>query len=168
MLKYMSEIYPAELELKHENSKNDQQASYLDLNIQIVNNELVTSLYDKRDDFPFKIVNFPDLSGNIPHASSYGVFIAQSLRYAKACHKYDDFMDRTRMLKTQLVRQHFIEKKITKKLKKWTETSTHGKELLKYGHSVTKIIHDITTNHFHPTHTCDNMQCLNFTYSLCQ
>ena len=70
MLQYMSEIYPAELELKHENSKNDQQASYLDLNIQIVNNELVTSLYDKRDDFPFKIVNFPDLSGNIPHASS--------------------------------------------------------------------------------------------------
>ena len=97
MLKYTSEIYPAELELKHKNSKNDQQASYLDLNIQIVNNELVTSLYDKRDDFPFKIVNFPDLSGNIPHASSYGV-----LEYSLLNH-YDTRRHVTNMMISWIV-----------------------------------------------------------------
>ena len=146
MKKYMSEIYPIELELKHENSDNDQQASYLDLNIQVINRELVTSLYDKRDDFPFKIVNFPDLSGNVPHASSYGVFIAQSLRYGKACHKYNDFIERTHTLKNQLVRQHFDEKHLIKKLKNWIITSIHGKELMKYAYDVTKIMHDIVLN----------------------
>ena len=34
-----------------------------------MNKELTTSLYEKRDDFPFKIVNSPDLSGNVPHAA---------------------------------------------------------------------------------------------------
>ena len=57
----MNEIYPKELELKHENSKYDKNASYLDLQLDVVNQEIVTSLYDKCDDFPFKIVNFPDL-----------------------------------------------------------------------------------------------------------
>ena len=66
MKTHMNEIYPKELELKHENSECDKNASYLDLQLDVVNHEIVTSLYDKRDDFPFKIVNFPDLSGNIP------------------------------------------------------------------------------------------------------
>ena len=92
-------MYPAELELKHENSKNDKSASYLDLQLDVLDGEIVTSLYDKRDDFPFKIVNFPDLSGNIPQDGSYGVFIAQTLRYAKVCAKYTDFITRTLMLK---------------------------------------------------------------------
>ena len=73
-----------------------------------MNDEIVTSRYDKRDDFPFKIVNFPDLSGNIPRDGSYGAFIAQTLRYAKACAKYTHFMDRTLTLK-QLVKQLFNE-----------------------------------------------------------
>ena len=92
MNEHMSDIYPKELELKHENSRNDQHTTYLDLEMNVVNNEIVTSLYDKRDDFPFTVVNFPDLSGNIPQDSSYGVFIAQTLRYARACAMYNDFM----------------------------------------------------------------------------
>ena len=59
-----------ELELKHENSESDTSASYLDLQLDVLNNEIVKSLYDKRDDFPFKIVNFPNLSGNIPQDGS--------------------------------------------------------------------------------------------------
>ena len=92
-------MYPAELELTHENSKNDKSASYLDQQLDVLNGEIVTSLYDKRDDFPLKIVNFPDLSGNIPQDGPYGVFVAQTLRYAKACAKYTDFITRTLMLK---------------------------------------------------------------------
>ena len=143
MIQYMSEIYPEELELKHENSDDDQHASYLDLSIDVVNRELVTSLYDKRDDFPFKIVNFPDLSGNIPKTSSYGVFIAQTLRYARACVKYTDFNMRTLILKDQLVQQHFNETILIKKLIKWIQTSTKGKIIKKYGYDIKKIQSDL-------------------------
>ena len=107
--KYMKDMYPAELEFTHESSKNDKSASYLDLQLDVLNGEIVTSLYDKRDDFPFNISDFPDLSGNIPQDGSYGIFIAQTLRYAEACAKYTDFITRTLMLKTQLIKQNFHE-----------------------------------------------------------
>ena len=35
MKKYMKDMYPAELELKHENSKNDKSTSYLDLQLDV-------------------------------------------------------------------------------------------------------------------------------------
>ena len=144
MKQYMSDIYPSELELKHENPKNDKHASYLDMNISVENMEIVTSIYDKRDDFPFKIVNFPDLSGNIPNDGSYGVFIAQTLRYMKACSKYRDFMERTQRLMAQLVQQNFNQKKILKKMKKWTRTSTKATVMNKFGHDVKNIWKDLS------------------------
>ena len=98
--------------------------------IYVINQELITSIYDKRDDFPFKIVNFPDLSGNIPENGSYGVFIAQALRYARACTHYQDFIQRSNRLIHQLVQQI----KIVKKMKKWVQTSSKADVLHKFGH----------------------------------
>ena len=143
MKKYMSEIYPKELELKHENSKNDKSASYLDTQLDVLNCEIVKSLYDKRDDFPFKIVNFPDLSGNIPQDGSYGVFIAQTLRYARACSKYTDFIERTITLKRQLVRQNFNSRTLDRKLLKWMKRSEKANVMKKFRQETNKIIHDL-------------------------
>src|ERR1051325_2171290 len=58
-------IYPPELELTCDD-KNDQEVTYLDLHLEIKKNSLQYRLYDKRDNFGFNIVNFPNLSGNIP------------------------------------------------------------------------------------------------------
>ena len=100
-------------------------------------------IYDKRDDFPFKIVNFPDLSGNIPENGSYGVFIAQALRYARACTHYQDFIQRSNRLIHQLVQQNFSQIKIVKKMKKWVQTSSKADVLHKYGHHARNIWHDL-------------------------
>ena len=54
--------------------------SYLDLLIDISNGDLVCSIFDKKDAFDFDIVNFPDLSGNIPTAPAYGTHISQLMR----------------------------------------------------------------------------------------
>jgi hypothetical protein len=70
---HISEIYPPELELVPDDS-NGSSVNFLDLTPTIDNNIITTSLYDKRDAFDFPIVNFPNLSGNIPNAQSYGVF----------------------------------------------------------------------------------------------
>ena len=56
--KHIKDIYPPELQLNKANKWNKETA-FLDLNIKIVNNEIQTSIYDKRDDFGFKIVNYP-------------------------------------------------------------------------------------------------------------
>ena len=70
-------IYLPELQLNCED-KNDQEVNYLDLSLNIKNSSIQYKLYDKRDKFGFRIVNFPDLSGNIPTGQSYGVSISTS------------------------------------------------------------------------------------------
>ena len=62
--------------------------SYLDLLIDISHGDLVCSIFDKKDGFHFDIVNFSDLSGNIPTAPAYGTYISQLIRYSRACHYY--------------------------------------------------------------------------------
>ena len=42
---------------------------------------LSTKIYDKRDDFNFKIINFPNMCSNIPASPAYGVYISQLIRY---------------------------------------------------------------------------------------
>ena len=67
------------------------------------NNRLYTKLYDKRDDFNFRIVNFPFLSSNIPSGPSYGVYISQIIRHARCCTYYGDFGYRHNLLVDKLL-----------------------------------------------------------------
>ena len=55
--KYNLDIYPAELELKKANT-SDKEISFLNLNIKIIGSDIRTSVYVKRDDFGFPIMNF--------------------------------------------------------------------------------------------------------------
>ena len=50
-----------------------------------------TSVYDKRNDFGFPIVNFPWLSGDVPRLPSYGICISQLVRFARCCTNVLDF-----------------------------------------------------------------------------
>ena len=78
------DIYPTELQLNKANTL-DKETSFLDLNIKVVGSDVHTSIYDKRDDFRFPIVNFPWLSGDIPRHPSYGVCISQLVRFDRRC-----------------------------------------------------------------------------------
>ena len=86
----VNRIYPAELQLNKANS-SDTEAPFLDLNLSISNSTVSTEIYDKRDDFDFDIVNFPFLDGDVPRRSSYGVYISQLIRFARASSNVSDF-----------------------------------------------------------------------------
>ena len=59
-------------------------ASFLDLYLEFDDSgQLSTKIYDKRDDFNFKIINFPNMCSNIPASPAYGVYISQLIRYAR-------------------------------------------------------------------------------------
>ena len=59
------------------------------LNIKVVDNDIHTSVYDKRDDFVFLIVNFPWMSGDmIPRLPSYGIYISQLIRFSVYCTSF--------------------------------------------------------------------------------
>ena len=49
-------------------------------------NGIVSSkIYDKPDDFNFKIVNFPFLGGDVPRFPFYGVYISKLICFARVC-----------------------------------------------------------------------------------
>ena len=88
--KHIPDIYPRELQLNKANT-SDKETSFLDLNIKVIGSDVHTSVYDKRDDFGFPIINFPWLSGDVPRLPSYGVYISQLVRFARCCTSVSDF-----------------------------------------------------------------------------
>ena len=86
-------IYPAGLQLNKANA-SDTEAAFLDLNLSIHNDIVSTKLYDKRNDFNFDILYFPFLDGDDPQCPSYGVYISQLIRFARASSHVTDFNNR--------------------------------------------------------------------------
>lgn len=116
--KMVSCIYPKELKLNKANT-SDTSASFLDLDLSINNGIISSKIYDKRDDFDFKIVNYPNLSGDVPRATSYGVYISQLIRYARACSSVEDFCDRNRVITEKLLKQGYRFDKLRKTFSKF-------------------------------------------------
>jgi hypothetical protein len=140
MKDFKNRIYPPELQLNCEDT-SDQEVNYLDLHLEIKNSCIEYRLYDKRDNFGFNIVNFPNLSGNIPTNQSYGVFISQLVRYTRCCQKLIDFKTRTSTLVQRLLKQHFTFSKLcttyrrfstkyNNLLKKYNDFRSHDLNLL--------------------------------------
>ena len=96
-------ICPAELRLNKANA-SDTEAAFLDLNLSIHNDIVTTKIYDKRDDFNFDIVNFPFLDGDVPQRPSYGVYISQFIRCARASSHVTDFNNRNKFLTAKLLK----------------------------------------------------------------
>jgi hypothetical protein len=115
---FIHNIYPKELVL-NKSCQSNIDAAFLDLHLTINNNMIKTSLYDKRDDFNFEIVNFPFLDGNIPKGPSYGIYISQLVRYARACSCVKDFNDRNRLLTKKLLKQGFLYHNLWRKFAKF-------------------------------------------------
>ena len=64
---------------------------------------LAMHVYDKRDDFNFKITNFPNMCSNIPASPAYGVYISQLIRYARTSSNYSDFLKHHLHLRNRLL-----------------------------------------------------------------
>ena len=83
--------------------------SYFDLLLSIGRyGQLSTSLYDKHNDFNFRITNFPFLCSNIPSSPVYAVFISHLIRYARDCSSYECFFLRAARLSFKLRGQGYV------------------------------------------------------------
>ena len=112
-------IYPPELEV-NETTDTASFASFLDLYLQFDDSgQLSTKIYDKRDDFNFKIINFPNMSSNIPASPACGVYISQLIRYARASSNYSDFLKRHLHLRNRLLDQGYLKIRLIRSLKKF-------------------------------------------------
>jgi hypothetical protein len=95
-------------------------ASFLDLYLEFDDSgQLNTNIYDKRDDFNLKIINFPNMCSNIPASPVNGVYISQLIRYARASSNYSDFLKRHLYLKNRLLDQGYKQILLIRSLKKF-------------------------------------------------
>ena len=116
---YLPLIYPPKLEVK-ETTYKASSASFLDIYLAFDDSvQLSTNIYDKRDDFNFKIIHFPNMCSNIPASSAYGVYISQLIRYARATSNYSDFLKRHLHLRNRLLDQGYEKIRLIRSLKKF-------------------------------------------------
>ena len=106
---------PSELQSNKTNS-SDTETPFLDLHLTTADG-FVSSKYDKRDDFD--IANFPFLDGDIPRATSYGVYISQLIRFARVSSHVADFNTRNQVLTAKLLKRGNRYQKLRKTFSKF-------------------------------------------------
>ena len=77
------------------------------MHLSISNDIVSTKIYDKRDDFDFEIVNFSFVDGDVPRSTSYGVYISQIIRFARASRYVAGFNTRNKLLTRKLLKQGY-------------------------------------------------------------
>ena len=130
MFNLKSAIYPPELQLT-DTSTSSAEVCYLDKHIKTggTNTPFRVSIYDKRDDFTFRIVNFPHMDSNILANPAYGVYISQLVRYARICTSKVDFMNTLRGLSLRLRRQGFVTNLLHRTFNKFLSAWSYSREV---------------------------------------
>ena len=92
----VGQIYPSEIQLGGA-SASDAEATFLDLRLSVSGGIVSAVVCGGRDDFDFEIVNFPFLVGDVPCSTSYGVYVSQLIRFARASSIVADFNTRNKL-----------------------------------------------------------------------
>ena len=110
-------IYPEGLELKLEHSGT--HASFLNIDITVVENQFLYKLFDKRDTFPFQIVWMPHMNSNIPQCVFYSAIVGEFLRIGRSILLTHDFIKYASTLMSRMKKQgakHWVLKKHLRKI----------------------------------------------------
>ena len=113
------DIYPEELELKLEHS--GLNASFLNLDITILEGKFVYKLFDKRDAFPFSIVRMPHIESNIPETIFYSALTGEFLRIARSTLLLEHFLGKAGNLCRRMSKQGAKKDMIRRNLRKIIE-----------------------------------------------
>ena len=138
-------IYPSDLHLKCEH--NGTHATFLELDISIVDGLFIYKLYDKPDDFPFHIIRMPDKNGNIPLHVFYGSIMSVFLRIARATLLFSDFLPRAKAIFERMIKQGGEKSRVLAQIQR--AMHRHPKPFIKFALTSQQIITSITGNEFH-------------------
>ena len=135
-------IYPNSMTIEN-TSINHKKVSYLDLEIEIIDNQFIFRSYDKRRNFDFPITNFPNLQSNIPTNAAYGIFTAQLIRYCRINLKLQNFILDAKSLVIKLLSQTFNKQRLVNTYRSFCKNYIHL--WASYGHNILDdmVIHEI-------------------------
>ncbi len=69
-------IYPRALTL-NETSINAEEVNFLGMKIRSAGSSFCVDVFDKRSEFPFRVLRYPSTDSLIPMSIPYGVFVSQ-------------------------------------------------------------------------------------------
>ena len=98
---------------------SDTEDPFLALFLSISNGFVSSKNYDKCDDFNFVIVHSPFLDGDVPHSTSYGVYISKLIRFARVSSHVADFKARNKSFTAKLLQQGYRYHKLRKTFSKF-------------------------------------------------
>ena len=75
--------------------------NYLDLEIKILNDKIITRLFNKTDNFDFKVIRFPHYQSNISLNVKSSVIYTEVLRLARTTSLLEDFIIQIKHLRKQ-------------------------------------------------------------------
>ena len=126
---------------------SEKETSFLDLNIKVIGSNNHTSVYDKRDNFGFSVVNFPWLTDEVPRLPSYGIYISRLVQFARCCTSVFDFHSKnlqiTSKLLTQGYRYHKLRKTFGKFFRSYSELLSKFGEISFQDYVSRRITHHV-------------------------
>ena len=137
---HYANIYPAEMNLENTNI-SPNVCTFLDLRISIFRGLFRYCSYDKRKNFDFNICNYPNLNGNVPIKSSYGVFTSQLVRYCDINLNIDTFFHDVKDMVYKFIKQGFEKNKLLDCFMKFMfhytyKWSKFGTDIISYCHKI--------------------------------
>ena len=115
----------------------------MDLNLCICNGTVSTK-FMINGTILFLIVNFPFMDGDVPRRTSYGVYISQLIRFARASSNLSDFNYRDKALTAKLLGQGYRYLKLRKAFSKFFRR--HSSLVEKYSVSLKNFCNKIYRN----------------------
>ena len=94
--------------------------------------------------FNFEIVNFLFLDGDVPQPPSYGVYLSQLIRFARASLHVTDFNNCIKFLTAKLLKQCYRYHKLRKEFSKFNRR--HFELIEKYHVSLKKLMQQCICN----------------------
>lgn len=90
-------MYHPSLTLERTNNA-ENRAAFLDLDISCTSNGIQTALYNKTDDYTFRVIRYPHFTSNIPKRIGLNTFHGEIIRIFRTCTHLSDFTSRTKSL----------------------------------------------------------------------
>ena len=113
----LSKIYPNSL-VANRSGESDTCVDYLDVNVNIIGENIVTDVFHKVENFNFEVALYTNVNSNIPYNLGLNVFASQVLRFGRICSKSNYFIQRIKKLLDIMLKQGYDNDKLISRMRR--------------------------------------------------
>jgi hypothetical protein len=124
MIPRLNEIYPNALSW-NDTSVTPENVNFLGMNISSAGDGFEITVYDKRRDFPFRVILYPHASSCIPTSIRRGTFTGLLHRYHRICSHWEHFAQNAGQLMSILLSRSYS----IRELSQWLKAFLHRNKL---------------------------------------